>query len=75
MLKPRTIINEVRRETKKLTNQLKRDKSTLVSSETLGLAIELSESIKADRAKAKKMKEDLKQTKNWPFPKHNIFPS
>jgi hypothetical protein len=47
-----------------LTNQFKRDKSTLVSSETLGFAIELSESIKASiGAKAKKMKEDLKQTK------------
>lgn len=73
MIKPRTILNEVRRETKKLTKELNRNKNTLISSETLGLALELSESIRTDRVKAKQMKEDLKNTSNWPFPKHNFI--
>jgi hypothetical protein len=72
MQKPRPILNQLKRETKKLTRELNYSKDTFISPETLGLAIELTESIKADRAKAKKIKEDLKQSKNWPFPKHNF---
>lgn len=70
MLKPRPILNKLKRETKKLTRQLNYSKDTFISPETLILAIELTESIKVDRVKAKQIKEDLKQTNNWPFPKY-----
>ena len=71
MIKNKLIFNEVKREVKKLTNQIKRNKKTLISSETIFFAQELSASIRADRSEAKKNKKDLKLTSVWPFPNFN----
>lgn len=71
MLKNKAVFSEVRREVKKLQNQIKRNKETLVSPETVFFAGELSASIRSDRAKAKKDKEILKNNSDWPFPNFN----
>lgn len=71
MVKNKAVLSEVKREVKKLQNQIKRDKKTLVSSETVFFAEELSASIRSDRAQAKKDKEKLKSNSDWPFPNFN----
>lgn len=69
MLKNKTIISQAKRNVQGLITQLNRDKNTLISPETISFAISLSESIKDDKRKANQIKEDLKETNNWPFPK------
>ena len=67
---PTLVVLRARRSLKKLARELQYDPNTLVSTYTLSLAKDLTESIKADKKEAlaaAKQLEINKKTK-WPFP-------
>jgi len=69
MTKPKTVLAEVKKQITLLQKKMKRNKKTLVSQKTINLSLDLSESIKADRVEAIRLKQELIATDNWPFPK------
>jgi hypothetical protein len=68
MKKPLAIIKETKVELTTLFKRIRRDKTTLVSAETLNLATDLTESIKADTKRSRALRKQTKQSVDWPFP-------